>query len=54
MSEPATEQRTAWTRNLATPLRAFLRAETASAACLVAAALAAVIWRHPPGQLPAR
>src|SRR6059058_4061496 len=43
MSEHAT-QRTAWTRNLAAPLRAFLRAETASAACLVGAALVAVVW----------
>jgi Na+/H+ antiporter NhaA/glutaredoxin len=37
-------ERTAWTRNLATPLRAFLAAETASAACLALAAVAAVVW----------
>jgi len=36
--------RTAWSRNLGAPLRAFLRAETASAACLVAAALGALVW----------
>jgi Na+/H+ antiporter NhaA len=37
-------ERSAWTRNLAEPLRAFLRAETASAACLAGAALAAIVW----------
>ncbi len=36
--------RTAWSRNLGAPLRAFLRAETASAACLVAAAVGALVW----------
>ena len=36
--------RTAWTRNLDTPLRAFLRTETASAAFLLAATLAALAW----------
>ena len=30
-------QRTAWTRNLATPLREFLRAETGGAAVLLLA-----------------
>jgi Na+/H+ antiporter NhaA/predicted DsbA family dithiol-disulfide isomerase len=39
-------ERTAWTRNLATPLRAFLRAETASAVVLGAAAIAAVVWAN--------
>lgn len=43
MSEVASE-RTAWTRNLAVPLRAFLRAETASAALLAAAVVAALAW----------
>jgi hypothetical protein len=41
--------RTAWTRHLATPLRAFLRTETGSAAVLLAAAVAALVeqpsWR---------
>jgi Na+/H+ antiporter NhaA len=43
LSDVAVE-RTAWTRNLAAPLRAFLRAETASAVLLAAAAAAAVVW----------
>jgi Na+/H+ antiporter NhaA len=38
--------RTAWTRNLQTPLRAFLRTETGSAAVLLAAAVAAVVWAN--------
>jgi Na+/H+ antiporter NhaA/glutaredoxin len=37
-------ERTAWTRTLAAPMRAFLAAETASAACLGLAAVAAVLW----------
>src|SRR5919202_103023 len=36
--------RTAWSRNLATPLRTFLRTETGSAVLLLAAALAALVW----------
>ncbi len=36
--------RTAWTRNLETPLRTFVRTETGSAAVLLAATLAALIW----------
>src|SRR5690242_750354 len=36
--------RTAWARNLETPLRSFLRTETGSAAVLVAAAVAALLW----------
>src|SRR5438876_1948443 len=36
--------RTAWARNLETPLREFLRTETGSAAVLLAAALAALVW----------
>ena len=36
--------RTAWARNLETPLREFLRTETASAALLLAAVLAALVW----------
>jgi Na+/H+ antiporter NhaA len=37
-------QRTAWTRALEEPLRSFLRTETGSAAILLAAAVAALIW----------
>jgi len=36
--------RTAWARNLQTPLRTFLRTETGSAAVLLVAALAALAW----------
>ena len=36
--------RTAWARNLETPLRRFLRTETASAAVLLAATVAALLW----------
>ncbi len=36
--------RTAWARNLETPLREFLRTETGSAAVLLVAAVAALIW----------
>lgn len=36
--------RTAWARSLETPLRVFLRTETASAAVLVAATVAALVW----------
>jgi Na+/H+ antiporter NhaA len=35
---------TAWTRNLETPLREFLRTETGSAAILLAATVAALLW----------
>jgi Na+/H+ antiporter NhaA len=38
--------RTAWTRNLETPLREFLRTETGSAAVLLAAAGAALAWAN--------
>jgi Na+/H+ antiporter NhaA len=38
--------RTAWTRNLQTPLRAFLNTETGSAAVLLAAALIALLWAN--------
>ena len=38
--------RTAWVRNLETPLRRFLRTETGSAAVLLAAAVAALIWAN--------
>ena len=36
--------RTAWTRNLQTPLRAFLQTETGSAVILLAAVVAALLW----------
>jgi Na+/H+ antiporter NhaA len=36
--------RTAWARNVETPLREFLRTETGGAAVLLAAALAALVW----------
>ncbi|HEX3489321.1 MAG TPA: Na+/H+ antiporter NhaA [Streptosporangiaceae bacterium] len=36
--------RTAWARNLQTPLRLFLRTETGSAAVLVAMAVGALVW----------
>jgi Na+/H+ antiporter NhaA len=38
--------RTAWTRNLETPLREFLRTETGSAAVLLAGAIAALAWAN--------
>ena len=38
--------RTAWTRNLQTPLRAFLTTETGSAAILLAAVVAALVWTN--------
>jgi Na+/H+ antiporter NhaA len=37
-------QRTAWARSLETPLRRFLRTETGSAAFLLAATIAALLW----------
>lgn len=36
--------RTAWARNLQTPLRSFLRTETGSAAVLLVATVAALVW----------
>src|SRR2546421_3627521 len=41
---PTFSGRTAWARNLEAPLRRFLRTETASAAVLLAATLAALVW----------
>jgi Na+/H+ antiporter NhaA len=38
--------RTAWARNLSTPLREFLRTETGGAAVLLAATLAALAWAN--------
>jgi Na+/H+ antiporter NhaA len=39
-------QRTAWTRNLQTPLRSFLQTETGGAAVLLAGAVAALLWAN--------
>src|SRR5262245_37845930 len=36
--------RTAWARNLQTPLRVFLRTETGGAAALPGATVAALVW----------
>jgi Na+/H+ antiporter NhaA len=38
--------RTAWTRNLQTPLRTFLNTETGSAAVLLAGVVAALVWAN--------
>src|SRR4051794_12411774 len=38
--------RTAWMRNLETPLRRFLRTETASAGALLGATVAALVWAN--------
>ncbi|MDQ2881129.1 MAG: Na+/H+ antiporter NhaA [Actinomycetota bacterium] len=38
--------RTAWTRSLQTPLRAFLRTESGSAAVLLAATVTALVWAN--------
>jgi Na+/H+ antiporter NhaA len=40
--------RTAWTRNLAAPVRDFLSTETGGAAVLLAAAVAALVWANSP------
>lgn len=42
----ATAERTAWARHLQTPLRSFLRTETASAAVLFAATVLALAWAN--------
>jgi Na+/H+ antiporter NhaA len=41
---PPFSERTAWARNVQTPLREFLRTETGGAAVLLAAAVAALVW----------
>src|SRR6188508_1099459 len=43
-SSSSFSERTAWARNLQTPLREFLRTETGGAAVLLAAAVAALVW----------
>jgi Na+/H+ antiporter NhaA len=45
---PPAEGRTAWARNLQAPVRDFLGRETGSAAVLVLAAVAALIWANSP------
>jgi Na+/H+ antiporter NhaA len=40
--------RTAWTRNLATPVRDFLSTETGSASVLAAGAIVALVWANSP------
>src|SRR5262245_20742204 len=42
----ATADRTVWARHLQTPLRQFLRTETGSAAVLLGATIAALIWTN--------
>jgi Na+/H+ antiporter NhaA len=44
VTQTALTGRTAWARNLETPLREFLRTETASAVLLLGAGLAALVW----------
>jgi Na+/H+ antiporter NhaA len=44
----AFRERTAWTRNVAAPVRAFLGNQTGSAAVLLAATVAAVVWANSP------
>ena len=44
--EPSFTGRTAWVRSLETPLRRFLRTETGSAAVLLTAAVAALVWAN--------
>ncbi|MEV6371391.1 Na+/H+ antiporter NhaA [Micromonospora musae] len=46
MTESKMSDRTIWMRNLATPLRAFLRTEAGSAGVLVAAIVAALLWAN--------
>jgi Na+/H+ antiporter NhaA len=45
-AEPAFSGRTAWVRHLQTPVRMFLRTETASAVVLVGAVAAALLWAN--------
>ena len=44
VSDTAFSGRTAWARNLQTPLREFLRTETGGAAVLLGATVAALVW----------
>ena len=45
-ASPPFSGHTAWVRNLETPLRRFLRTETGSAAVLLAATIAALVWAN--------
>jgi Na+/H+ antiporter NhaA len=45
---PAGGGRTAWARNLAAPVRAFLSTETAGAVALLAATILALLWANSP------
>jgi Na+/H+ antiporter NhaA len=45
---PAAGGRTAWARNLAAPVRAFLSTETAGAIALLAATVLALLWANSP------
>jgi Na+/H+ antiporter NhaA len=47
LTRPFTE-RTAWTRNLAAPVRDFLNTETAGAVALLVATVAALVWANSP------
>ncbi len=47
-SELAAPARTAWSRNLAAPVRDFLSTETGGAVVLVAAAVMALVWANSP------
>src|SRR6266508_640439 len=50
-AQPATAAytgKTAWARNLATPVRDFLSAETGGAVVLLAAVAAALVWANSP------
>src|SRR5256714_14884724 len=40
--------RTAWARNLAAPVREFLKTETGSAVVLLGATIAALVWANSP------
>jgi Na+/H+ antiporter NhaA len=41
-------ERTAWARNLAAPVRDFLRTESGGAVALLCAAVAALVWANSP------
>jgi Na+/H+ antiporter NhaA len=45
-AQGAFSSRTAWVRNVETPLRSFLRTETGSAAVLLASVIAALVWAN--------
>jgi Na+/H+ antiporter NhaA len=48
-SRPAFSERTAWARNVASPVRDFLNTESGSAIVLLAATVAALLWANSPG-----